>query len=69
MQIRQNGPLEKFMGFLFTCSSVSYIVMYGTINLCGTNLCNWRLTHIIRINKTHAEKMSLYGIIQIILID
>ena len=25
-------------------------------NLCGTNLCNWRLTRIIRINKTRAEK-------------
>ena len=32
-------------------------------NLCGTNLCYWRLTRIIRINTTRAEKMSLYGII------
>ena len=25
-------------------------------NLCGTNLCNQRFTHIIRINKTRTEK-------------
>ena len=25
-------------------------------NLCSTNLCDRRLTHIIRKNKTHAEK-------------
>ena len=25
-------------------------------NLCGTNLCDQRLTHIIHINKTRAEK-------------
>ena len=24
--------------------------------LCGTNLCDQRLTRIIRINKTHTEK-------------
>ena len=25
-------------------------------NLCGTNLCDWHLTRIIRMNKTRAEK-------------
>ena len=28
-------------------------------NLCGTNLCDWRLTRIICINKTCAEKLYL----------
>ena len=30
--------------------------MYGAIKICGTNLCDRRLTHIICINKTCAEK-------------
>ena len=54
MWISQNGPLKKFT---FMRSSVSCIIMYGVIkNLCSTNLCDRRLTLIIRINKTHAEE-------------
>ena len=31
-------------------------IMYGVIkNLCSTNLCDLRLTHIIRINKSHTK--------------
>ena len=33
MQSGQNGPLEKFMRFLFMRSSVSCIVMYGAIKI------------------------------------
>ena len=62
MQICQNGPLKKVMlFFLFMPFCISCIVMYSK-NLCGTNLCDWHLTSIIRINKIHAEKvMLLYG--------
>ena len=56
MRIHQNRPLDKFMRFLFMLSSALCIVTYGTIkNLCGTNLCDQRLTRIIRINKSHTE--------------
>ena len=40
MRIHQNGPLDKFMQFLFMHSSILCIVMYGAINLCSTDLCN-----------------------------
>ena len=56
MRICQNGLLDKFMCFLFMRSSALYIVTNGMIkNLCITNLCDRRLTHIIRINKSHTE--------------
>ena len=33
MRIRQNGPLDKFMRFLFMRSGVQCIVMYGAIKV------------------------------------
>ena len=33
-----------------------YCNVWHDKNLCGTNLCDWRLTCIICINKTHTEK-------------
>ena len=60
MLIGQNGPLEKFMRFLFMRLNVACIT--NIIILCrdniyaDTNLCDCRLTRIIRINKTRAEK-------------
>ena len=39
MRIRQNGPPEKFLQFLFTCSSVfSCIVMYGVIKIYAVQI-------------------------------
>ena len=35
MQICQNGPLDKFM---FMCSSVLCIVMYGVINIYAVQI-------------------------------
>ena len=52
MRIGQNGPLEKFTRFLFMRLNVA-----NNNNIyADTNLCDRRLTRIIRINKTHAEK-------------
>ena len=34
LQTCQNGPLDKFMPFLFMCSSALGIVMYGAIKIC-----------------------------------
>ena len=59
MRIRQNGPFEKFMRFLFMCSSVSCTVMYSVIKIYVTNLCDQCLTHIIHINKTRVEKYCI----------
>ena len=50
MRICQNRPLDKFMRFLFMRYSALYIVMYGAIKICGTNLCDLHLTRIIHIN-------------------
>ena len=33
MRIHQNGPLDKFMRFLFMHSSVLCIVLYGAIKI------------------------------------
>ena len=52
MQIRQNGPLDKFMR-----SSVLCIIKYGVIKIMMYKkfyLCDQRLTHIIHMNKSHA---------------
>ena len=60
MRICQNGPLDKFMQFLFMRSSTLCKVIYGTIkNLCRTNLCDQIWPRIIRINKTHAKNVTL----------
>ena len=57
MRIGQNGPLEKFSRFLFMHLNVACITNIWRDNIyADTNLCNRRLTHIIRINKTRAEK-------------
>ena len=53
MRIHQNGPLEKFTFMHF---SILCIIMYNAIKICGINLCDRRLTRIIHINRTHAEK-------------
>ena len=56
MRIHQNGPLDKFT-FLFIHFSISCIITCNTIKgLCGINLCKQRLTRIIHVNKTCAEK-------------
>ena len=55
MQICQNRPLEKFVIFIYAfkrCMHCKHMAQYDT------NLCNRRLTHIIRINKTPAEKCT-----------
>jgi hypothetical protein len=57
MRIGQNGPLDKFTRFLFMRLNVPCIAMYGAIK----NLCDRRLTRIIRINKTPAEKCTFTG--------
>ena len=56
MQICRNGPLDRFMRFLFTHSSIQCIVTYGTTKICGTNLCDLCLTRIIRIDKSLYHK-------------
>ena len=57
MRIGQNGPLEKFMRFLFMRLNVACITNIWRNNInADTNLCDHRFTRIIRINKTHAEK-------------
>ena len=58
MRISQNGPLEKFTRFLFMRLNVACItnILWRDNIYADTNLCNRRLTHIIRINKTRAEK-------------
>ena len=33
MQIRQNGPLDKFMRFLCMCSRVQCIIMHDAIKI------------------------------------
>ena len=38
MQIHQNGPLDKFMQFLFMCSSTLCIVMYGAIKIYAVQI-------------------------------
>ena len=38
MQIHQNGPLKKFMRFLFMCFSTSCIVMYGAIKIYAVQI-------------------------------
>ena len=40
---------------IYMRSSSLCIATYDAKNLCGTNLCNLCFTHIIRINKSHAE--------------
>ena len=57
MRIGQNGPLEKFTRFLFMRLNVACITNIWCDNIyVDTNLCDCRLTRIIRINKTRAEK-------------
>ena len=45
----QNGPLNKFMRFLFMHSSAyeSNVLVWRNKNLCNINLCDLCLTHII----------------------
>ena len=52
MQICQNGPIDKSMRFLFMRWSALCIGTYAWCdkNLCGMNLCDRGLTHIIHIN-------------------
>ena len=38
IRIRQNGPLEKFMRFLFMRSSVQCIVTYGPIKIYAVQI-------------------------------
>ena len=57
LRIGQNGPLEKFTRFLFMRLNVACITNIWRDNIyADTNLCDRRLTRIIRINKTRAEK-------------
>ena len=54
MRISQNGPLEKFMQFLFIRLNVACVTNIWRDNIyADTNLCN---RHLTRINKTRAEK-------------
>ena len=62
MQIRQNRPLDKFYEiFIYADKHFMHCNVWCDKKLCGTNLCDQCLTRIIHINKTCAEKMSLYG--------
>ena len=54
-KICQNGPLDKFMQFLFMRSSVQCIVMYGMITNMQYYLCDRYLTRIIHVNKSCTE--------------
>ena len=57
MRIGQNGSLEKFARFLFMRLNVACITNIWCNNIyADTNLCNHRLTRVIHINKTCAEK-------------
>ena len=58
MQICQNRHLDNF---LFKYSSISHIASYGMIKTLHVHVCDWCLTHIIRINNSRI-KMLLYGI-------
>ena len=44
------------MIFIYADQRFMHCNVWRDKNLCGTNLCDRHLTHIIRINKTHAEK-------------
>ena len=57
MRIGQNRPLEKFTRFLFMRLNVACIANIWRDNIyADTSLCDGRLTRIILINKTRAEK-------------
>ena len=48
--------LREFIktALLINLCILTFINTWHDKNLCVTNLCNWRLTHIIRINKSRA---------------
>ena len=57
MQIGENGPLRKFTPFLCMHLNIACITNIWHHNIfADTNLCDRRLTRIILINKTRAEK-------------
>ena len=57
MRIRQNRPLDKIYAiFIYADQQFMHCNVWRNKNLCSTNLCDWRLTRIIRINKTRADK-------------
>ena len=56
MRIGQNRPLEKFTRLLFMRLNVACITNIWRDSIyADTNLCDRRLTCIIRINKTRTE--------------
>ena len=61
MQVGQNGPLRKFTQFLFMHLNIACVTNIWRHNIYeDTNLCDHRLTRIIRINKTRAEKCRFH---------
>ena len=60
MRIGQNGPLEKFMLFLFMRLNVACIANIWRDNICDINLCYRCLTRIIRINKLLQKNIALW---------
>ena len=64
MRICQNGPLDKFMHFLFMCSSVLCIETYGTIKIMWCKFMQPSLdSHTCNSHKQISYRnLSLYGI-------
>ena len=48
--------LINLRDFIYADQRFMHCNVWRDKNLCGTNLCDQRLTRIIRINKTRAEK-------------
>ena len=60
MLIHQNRPLEIICDiYIYAFQCFMYCNVRNNKHLCGTNLCNRHLTHIIHINKTRAENITL----------
>ena len=53
-EFAKTGLLTNLCDFYLRSNIFVHCNIWHDKNLCGTNLCDWQLTHIIRINKSHA---------------
>ena len=53
--------MSLMKNFIYASNRFTYCDVWRDENLCEINLCERGLTRIIRINKTRAKKLSLYG--------
>ena len=49
MRIRQNGLLDKFARLFYADQRFMHCNVWRDKDLCGTNLCDHRLTRIIKL--------------------